>query len=236
MDPELRHGYTIAGVQAIARSAAANSWIAAADFEDLMSAAWSAIVDELYTAEEPPSRHDLHRIAKGAVWDTARDYRRHHGYRNRDGWEGEASAPRFVAYWHMPNEGGVDERVAERVAIAEIFAALSGRERGIVLACVAHDGDYVTAAASLGMKRSAYHVALMAVRKKCAQLWHWPEQPHRDLKRYNRRKHRGEVAPHGTTAAVRRHRSYKETLCDLCKPVEREYDRARKAKVAGVGG
>jgi len=93
------------------------------------------------------------------------------------------------------------------------------------------DGDRDTAAAAFGIKRNAYDVRLQTARARAINMWHEHETPHRvHLSRPDRRRHRGDVAPCGSIGAVFRHRARKERLCELCAPVEADYDRGRKAR------
>jgi DNA-directed RNA polymerase specialized sigma24 family protein len=229
----LRHGYTLADIEQLAKSAAANNHTMAADHRDLHYAAWSAIIDLLYANDTPPSRHDLAYAGKAAIWQLVRDHRRTYGYADRDWYNGLGSAPRFASYWHQPAEAPHEERYVEETAVRQIFATLTDRQREVLLAAAAHDGDYVAAAEALKMPRGSYSTWLSLARRAVAEAWHAPETPHRPAGRpgtFNRRKHRGEVAPCGTLSAVHRHRGRKEPLCELCAPIGTAYERERKAR------
>jgi DNA-directed RNA polymerase specialized sigma24 family protein len=227
---ELRFGYTLAEVQRFAQSAAANNHTMAADHRDLVHAAWSAIVDLLYTAQEPPSRHDLATEGRKGIWQLVRDHRQTYGYRDRDPYNGIGSAPHFAAYWQMPAEPSHEERFIEQVAVRQVFNALTDRQREVILAAVAHDGDYLAAAESLGMSRGSFTACLSQARRAAAAWWHAPETPHRGSGTFNRRKHRGEVAPCGTVSAVHRHQARGERMCDLCAPIRTKYDQERRLR------
>jgi DNA-directed RNA polymerase specialized sigma24 family protein len=228
---ELRYGYTMAEVQRLAQSAAANNHTMAADHRDLVHAAWSAIIDLLYTTEQPPTRHDLATAGRAGIWRLVKDHRQTYGYRDRDPYNGIGSAPHFAAYWQAPAEPPHEERFVEQIAVWQVFNALTDRQREVLLAAAAHDGDYLAAAESLGMPRGSYTAWLSQARRAATAWWHTPETPRQVPGRrgtFNRRVHRGEVAPHGTVSAVHRHEARGERMCDLCAPVRTVYDRDRR--------
>jgi DNA-directed RNA polymerase specialized sigma24 family protein len=228
---ELRHGYTLAEVRRLAHAAAANNHTMAADHRDLVHAAWSAIIDLLYTATEPPTRHDLATEGRKGIWQLVRDHRQTYGYRDRDPYNGIGSAPHFAAYWQMPAEAPHEERFVEQVAVWQVFNVLTDRQREVLLAAAAHDGDYHAAAESLGMSRGSYTAWLSQARRAASAWWHTPETPYRAPGRrgtFNRRVHRGEVAPCGTLPAVHRHKARGERMCELCAPIRTVYDRERR--------
>jgi DNA-directed RNA polymerase specialized sigma24 family protein len=230
---ELRHGYTLADLDVLAKSAAANNHTMAADHRDLYHAAWSAIVDLLYASEYPPARHDLAREGKAAIWRLVRDHRQTYGYHERDWYNGIGSGPRFATYWHQPAEAPYEERFTDHLAVGQVFAALPARLQQVLLAAAAHDGDYIAAATALDMPPGSYRTWLSQARRAAAALWHAPEHPYRPSGRrgtFNRRRHRGEVAPCGTLSAAWRHRDRGERLCELCAPVESEHDRQRRKR------
>lgn len=228
----LRHGYTLNDIDRAAHSAAANNYTMAADHSDLVHAAWNAIIDLLYTADTPPSRHDLAYAGKAAIWQLVRDHRQTYGYKDRDPWNGLGSAPHFNIYWHRPPVDSHEDRYIEQTAVRQIFDTLTDRQRQVLLAAAAHDGDYHAAAQALGMPAGSFRTWLSQARRAATAAWHAPETPARpDGRRgtFNRRRHRGDIAPCGTLSAVHRHRSRKEPLCELCTPIGAAYERDRKA-------
>jgi hypothetical protein len=228
---EIRHGYTLGDVIGLANAAAANNAAyAVGDFAEFAWAAQAAIVDHLLSCEAPPTRHQLAYEGKAAVWRAIRHVRQEHGYRNRDPWEGFGSAPRFAVYWQARSDDGMAERCVERLAVAQVIAALRESDRQVLVALAAYDGDHDAAAAGTGRTVRAWRKALQVARGAAAEAWHAPETPVRDLRRLDYRRHRGEVAPCGTAAAARRHRDRRETLCPACVEAERVYDRRRKGR------
>lgn len=173
---ELRHGYTLADLQRLANSAAANNYTMAADHSDLVHAAWSAIVDLLYTAEEPLTRHDLATEGRKGIWALVKDHRQTYGYRDRDPYNGVGSAPHFALFWHQPAEASHEERFVEQVAVWQVFNTLTDRQREVLLAAAVHDGDYVAAALSLNMAPGSYRTWLSQARRAAAAQWHAPSR------------------------------------------------------------
>lgn len=228
---ELRHGYTLDDLDRLARSAAGSNYTMAADYRDLYHAAWSAIVDLLIETDERPEPYDLARVGKAAIWQLVRDHRQTYGYRDREWDNGIGSAPRFAMFWYAPFDHGPESAVVERTAVPQILAALTERQRQALTAVAAVDGDRTRAAAALGINEKALDHQLRMARRACLALWLEGETPRQvTLRRLDYRRHRGEVAPCGTRAAMFRHRDRKERLCEACAPVEVEYDRERKAR------
>jgi hypothetical protein len=232
-DVALPHGYTLADLHRLARMSAAANRTMAADHRDLLDTAWSAIAEAIYAAETWPSEHDLLRIGKGAIWATTKDHRTTYGFRDREWDAGLGSAPRFAAYWLGATvTPGPEDRVVERYALPPILAALGEPYRDAITALAAHDGDRDRAAAALGINLKAFNFRIRTARAHCLRLWLQGETPVRTLRRPDRRRHRGEVAPCGTVAAALRHRDRRERLDEACAAAEREYDRQRKARRA----
>jgi len=242
LDVDLRHGYTLADLHRMARMSAAANRTYAADVRDLLDAAWSAIAEAIYVADIWPSEHSLLQVGKGAIWALVKDHRQTYGYRDREWDAGLGSAPRFCAYWLGTRvTAGPEERVVERHALPPILAALPESQREALAAVAAWNGDRPAAAVALGLKERTLDRRLLLARRTCLALWLEGETPRRvPNRRLDRRNHRGEVAPCGTVAAVFRHRDRRESLCELCAPIEVQYDRERKtrrrkARTAEVG-
>lgn len=227
---ELRWGYTLADVQEIARKAAFTNRFMASDFRDRVDAAWHAVVVELYTAEQPPTIHDLATVARAAVWAMVRDHHQTYGYADREWAAGYASAPRFVAYWTEPPGTPMEERVVERVATPQVWWALSDRDRQ-VLAAFAAAGDNRSAAAALGMPVGSFRTYISQARRAWLALWHEGETPPRPrVVRPHSRYDGSDLAPCGTNGAAERHRRRGEPVDEACRLAAREHDRARKAR------
>lgn len=228
---DLRHGYTLADLHRMARMSAVANHTMAADHRDLLDTAWSAIAEAIYTAETWPSEHDLLRVGKGAIWALVKDHRQTYGYRDREWDAGLGSAPRFAAYWLSTVTQSPEDHIVERAALPQILATLPESQREAVAAFAAWDGDRPKAALALAINEKAFDRRLLMARRACLALWLEGETPRRVLKRHpDRRNHRGELAPHGTSAAMHRHRDRREHPCEACAPVGTAYDRERKAR------
>lgn len=251
---ELAHGYTLADIHALARRSAGSNRTMAADHRDLYDTAWSAIAEHIYTAEQWPSEHDLLAVGRGAIWALVRDHRTVYGYRDREWDAGMATAPRFCAYWLGARvTPSPEEPIIESHTLPRLLAALGEPYREAITALAAHAGnehvraladhdcghcrqawsahtDRSAAACSLGINLLAFNRRLVVARRECLRLWLEHETPHQVAKRHpDRRNNTRPVQPCGTPAAARRHRGRGERPCELCAPVEREADRARRA-------
>lgn len=227
------HGHSWDRIHQFARSSAANNYTHAADYVDLYAAAHGAMIDLLLTADEPPTEYDLRYAGKAAIWQLVKDHRQTYGYRDREWANGLGSAPKFNAYWSdwlsvMPSHEG---QIVERTALYQILRRMNPTYRVAIVALAACDGDRDAAAAALRISRKAFDMRLLVARRDAIALWHQGETPNRThLRRTDRRRHRGEVAPCGTTAAMHRHRNHKEPLCELCAPIGLAYERDRKKR------
>jgi hypothetical protein len=124
----LLHGYTVTDIHKIARVAAmANQ--TGADAAIRYERAWDEIIDALLDADEPPSRHDLASVAKGAITRRLVADRSHtYGVNCRDTSAGTGSAPRFAAYWFRIPGTPIDEAVTDRIALRQVWDALRERD------------------------------------------------------------------------------------------------------------
>jgi hypothetical protein len=235
---DLRHGYTLSDVHQMTSAAVKADRSMAMDYADRRDIAWFAIVEALYAADTPTGRQDLIRTGWQAIYREVRDGYRQYGYRDRAWDAGYATAPRFVTYWlPMQTVPSHEDRIVDRVALPRILAALTDRQREVLATVAAWDGDRVQSAGALGIDEKALNHQLRMGRRACLALWLEGETPQQvSLRRLDRRRHRGEVAPCGTVAGAFRHRDRRETLDGACMAAEREHDRARKAKAGGSRG
>jgi hypothetical protein len=86
--------------------------------------------------------------------------------------------PGFARYWFTfgRNTTGPEERIVERIALAQIWDALPEQHRQLIAALAIHD-DYGKAAASLGKVRGTYVSQLANARRAFRELWHEGETP-----------------------------------------------------------
>jgi hypothetical protein len=175
---ELRHGYTIADLEKIAKiSVARDVWNQAIPPADRFDLSFSGMAELLYGSEEPPTLNDLYNAAYAAVRRDAQSNRSAHGISNVDV---HAPAPNFWRYWweQARHTQGPETRVIDRVALQQIFVTLSPRFQRVLLALAAHD-DHDKAAAALGITRSTYNTDLSDARRAFYRLWHEGETPSR---------------------------------------------------------
>jgi len=228
------HGWTLPEIHALARSAAlSNRWLVS-DFTVRFEAAWDGIVDALLTATERPATHDLAAAGKGAVSRTLlKDFCREHGVANRDLSAGSGSAPRFAAYWFERHAEGFDDRIVDRIALAQVMAAIGPRHAGFLTALAAAP-DTRSAAEALGIPRSSLSVYVSEARNAFEALWHAPEPPPARRRRQSRyapsAANEARVAPCGTAAAYRRHKRSGDDCGDpaACAEASRRHEAARK--------
>ena len=238
--PDALWGWALPEIHAIARSAAlANRWLVS-DFAIRFEAAWDGIVDTLLAATERPSAHDLAAAGKGAVSrGLLKDFCRHHGVADRDLSAGQGSAPRFAAYWFERGDDPFDERVAERIAVWQVMAAIGPRHASYLEALAAAP-DTRSAAEALGIPRASLSTYISQARDAFEALWYAPESPPSRRRRQSRyapsAANLARLAPCGTASAYDRHKRKGDDCADPdgCREAyrERETGRKRKARAA----
>ena len=178
-EQELRHGYTLTDLHRLTKLAVntARAWLAM-DYTDLMEAAWFGICEHLMTAEHWPPRHDLVRAGQAAINALVRDELHTYGFYKRDAYAGAGSMPAFAKFWWNPHATSPESRVVERVTLAQIWPALTPRQREAFTALAAH-GDYLLAAESLGIEPQTFRSLLGRARREFLALWHEGEKPSR---------------------------------------------------------
>jgi DNA-binding transcriptional regulator YiaG len=180
---ELRFGYTLADLHAMAKLAVHTAGVMAADWQDRFDTAWSAIAEELYAAPHWPRRSSLVQAGQLAVKATVDEYRQAYGYyrRKTDGAvHGLGSSPAFRSFWLALSKAtpGPEHRVVERLAAERIFATLKPRFQAALLALAAHE-DYADAAQALGVKYDTFCDQVARGRRAFYALWHEGEEPSR---------------------------------------------------------
>lgn len=171
----LRYGYTLDDLNRIARTVVvANAqWWRGADRHDQVGIAFSAIAEHLYLADDMPNERELHTAGTAALVEDAKAYRHHHGL--RDGGHGlVGQAPRFAAYWYEPPADPWEDRVLERIAVAQIMPTLDEPLMQAVAALAALD-DYAVAADALDLKYGTLTARINRGRKAFRQHWYAPE-------------------------------------------------------------
>jgi hypothetical protein len=155
---------------------------AAGDWWDRYELAWPAIVEHLYTADEPPKRGDLVRVGQLAIYDEVTSYRQRHGFfkhKTIGSTAGAFSSPAFRTYWldwikdrtadHAPS-------VVERECLPQILSTLTERQQTAIFTLAACD-DYQTAAQAMGVSLGTFNSYISLARKRFFALWHEGETP-----------------------------------------------------------
>lgn len=171
----LRHGYTLDDLNRIARTVVvANAqWWRGADRHDQVGIAFSAVAEHLYLADGAPTERELHAAGTRALVEDVKAYRHHHGL--RDGGHGlTGEAPRFAAFWYEPPADPWEDRLLDRIAVAQIMPTLDEPLMQAIAALAALD-DYALAADALDLKYPTLTARINRGRKAFRQHWYAPE-------------------------------------------------------------
>lgn len=180
---DIRHGYTLADLDRLARAAITrNPWYRAADADERYAVAWHTIAEHLYTADQPPAAHDLIRAAwRAADAHTMRTgEERGHGRARGEHYAGRTDMPRWHAYWETVTRHAAspEEPVVERLALAQIWPRLTLAHQQALTALAAH-GDYQAAADAVGASRATFYARVRHARAAVLALWWEGETPRR---------------------------------------------------------
>lgn len=88
----------------------------------------------------------------------------------------DQSKPRVRSYWAPVAADPSEERIVERLALAEVFSSLTPWEQQQLLTFAAH-GSAATASAHLGLTRNALTISLGKARRTFFDRWFDWEQP-----------------------------------------------------------
>lgn len=170
----LRYGYTMGDLNEIARVAVNVAYGQAMDYRDRYDAAWHAIAEHLCTAEQRPTWLALKNTGVRAVERVVQDDQRHRGFnRNEPG----AGRPRFERYWALSRATpSPEEAIVDRIALTQIWPALSSTHQQILTAFAAL-ADHHQAAEATGRTLATYRVHLGNARRAYRALWHEHEVP-----------------------------------------------------------
>jgi hypothetical protein len=166
----MRRGSARAGCSApelrqLARQAARSRYVIRGVLtpEDRVSVALVAMLERL-AADPAAGRLALLRAANVALQAAARAELQYQGFSRDDGGEVWKPNARFERYWTVPVEPFAD-RVTERVAVRQVMAALSARDREVLTAV----GD--------GTDGCYARTAVQYARRRALALWFSPEAP-----------------------------------------------------------
>lgn len=172
-DIPLRHGYTLASIHELTLIAVhCELFYRARDYHERVDIAWSAIAEHLYASEQPPSRSDLIHAGMSAIASLFVSEARSHGINTSQRGRTAVPGTNFQKYWHLSTRptDGPEERIIERIALTQIWVALSPRLRDAFTALAVHD-DYGRAAAAVGKTRDQYNSQLSYARRVFLALW-----------------------------------------------------------------
>jgi len=181
-DMELRHGYTLDQVRGLSIwTVLHDRFHAFADFDERLEVAWHAIIEHLYTCDQPPARPEVIKAAWRAIGQhTKRDEHFRRGYSNDERDRDASASTGFARYWldSAQPASGPEERATEYLALGQIWARLRPAHRELLAAMAEHE-DYGQAAAALGKSRHAYATEVGRARRAFRELWHEGETPSR---------------------------------------------------------
>jgi hypothetical protein len=182
-DAQLRHGYTVAQVRSICLGLVKRqTWlesVSVASFDQRLEVAWHAIIEHLYTSDQPPARREMMQAASRAVNRDVQLTRQFHGCNTHDGYAG-TTIKGFERYWWFTANPtpSPENRVTDKVALAQIWPRLHPLHQTALTALATHN-DHGLAAASLGISRRLFTTRLSDARQAFLTLWHEGESPSR---------------------------------------------------------
>lgn len=182
-DVDLRHGFTLDQVNALSIWAVLHDrYHAFADFDERLEVAWHAMIEHIYTCDQPPAQPEVIRAAWRAIGhQVGKDQHFRRGYSSdRERYRDAPATAGFERYWRDTGRpvSGPEERVIESLAPAQIWPRLRPDHREL-LAAMAEQEDYGQAAAALGKPRHAYATQIGRARRAFRELWHEGETPSR---------------------------------------------------------
>lgn len=166
---ELRHGYTMADIGRMARMAAASDRALSTDAAAKFDVAWSAIAEHLCKAADPPAWQDLVRVGWQAIYAELAQMRHTFSLVRHE----PKHMPNAVKFWFLPPGDAEDEHV-ERLAVGQILAVMSEKDREALAALAVH-GNYQLAADSLGVHYRAFVQRISLARRVFRRHWFAPD-------------------------------------------------------------
>jgi hypothetical protein len=180
-DTLLRHGYTVADLERLARKAAFASRWRFLPLSERRDIARFAIVEHLLTTPEGPEYWFLVSLGETAIWAHVEKEGRYRGrYIASSHVEPGTGMPRFHRYWTTAAQPtrSPEDRIVDVMALKQIWSRLSRPHQAVLLALAAHD-DYQVAAASLGREYHGFVSTVSTARQQFLRLWHQHETPSR---------------------------------------------------------
>src|SRR6266487_1745896 len=176
---EVRWGFSIEHLDALARQASARAFTATFSRSDAIDVAWCGIVQHLYEATSRPTPAELLRAGTRAIHDDARADQRQHGVSQYNIQAGPGTVHRFAMYWWQRSTPSPENGIVDRVALQEIWPLLKPWMQQAILTLAVHGNDYGAAAAALHLNYQAYYRRLTKARARFFAEWHQGETPSR---------------------------------------------------------
>lgn len=232
---ELRHGYTLADVDGIARSAARTAGAYTSDFTERFDLAYSAVVEALFAADDRPSGHELFDAGCLAIWRELRAAQRGWGLVPAAG-GGQRTMAAFDRYWaaHAPPTPSPEQMVVEATAGRQIWSTLTALQREALTVYAACGFSLPAAAEALGVPVKTLSARVDYARAAFLRLWHQGETPSRKWRRNGVRRSDARLVPCGTDSAYFRHRRRGEPVDEACRAAHAAYVAACKARRAAA--
>ncbi len=208
-DAQLRHGYTVSQVRALSLALVTRqTWYQSIDFDQRLEVAWHAIIEHIYTSDQPPDKSAVLRAAAHAVGQDVQQLHRFYGRNTHDRYAGTVAG--FYRYWQPAASPcpSPETAVIDRIALAQIWPRLRPEHQKVLAALTVYD-DYGLAAAALGISRTWFTTRLSQARREFLTLWHEGEPPSRPWAQDQRGEFKAigqRVAANRTIAARRRAR------------------------------
>jgi hypothetical protein len=201
-DQPLKYGYTLSIIDELTSAAVHNErFYQSRDHTERMELAWSAIVEHLYASEEPPTRHELLFAGMSGIGRHFKEEQRHHGIpQDRSRYDFGVNFERYWETFGRPTPSP-ENRIVERVALEQIWSALTPTARSTFTALAAWD-DYELAAKSVDRTRGQFYSQVSYSRRVFLELWHDGETPSRPWGHDVRRTKRA-VTPRSTAKIIR---------------------------------
>lgn len=169
----VRHGYTVTDLSRLAGvciRVGARRGIA--NLDEMRSVATCALIEELHRHDHDPGATVLLRAAEDAITREKDRNWSNWGYNSRT----HEQQKGFPVYWYEGAGTPLDEKVTERVAVHQVVATLTDRQRE-VLHHMADLGDRRAVALLLGVDPTTVSAVLGNARRAVAALWHEGETP-----------------------------------------------------------
>lgn len=172
-EDEIKHGYTVRDIQRMTRMAMTWARTRFLDSDDRHEAAYFAICEALLASPESPPERDLIAAGARAVDNETRAFLRHHGVSSE---QPDSHKGSFVSFWLNQPHDFPDERLCEVIALPEVMARLTTKEREALVA-YATFGNMADAATSLGATSKIVQGRVSRARHRFLEAWYDHETP-----------------------------------------------------------